>query len=129
MDKNEEIKHIKIIEDVIEQFVLKTEYERLQFKQIRKFAYLKDKADEIKEEIKKLSDEKVKHKVILIDKRYFDKEFYTETKEFLEKQNLKSEFNFSEKDKDTIELLIKKNQAKKTKNKNHDDFVIFFDVF
>ena len=102
MDKNEEIKHIKIIEDVIEQFVLKTEYERLQFKQIRKFAYLKDKADEIKEEIKKLSDEKVKHKVILIDKRYFDKEFYTETKEFLEKQNLKSEFNFSEKDKDKI---------------------------
>jgi hypothetical protein len=101
MNKNEEIKHVKIIEEIIEQYVLKSDFQREQFKKTRSYVYLKEKSDEIKEEIKKIINGKDKQKLILLDKKYVDVPFLLSTKYYIEiTEGLNTEIRNSENDKE-----------------------------
>jgi len=130
MNKNEEIKHVKIIEEIIEQYVLKSDFQREQFKKTRSYVYLKEKSDEIKEEIKKIINGKDKQKLILLDKKYVDAPFLLSTKYYIEiTEGLNTEIRNSENDKENIELIISKKANKKTKKEKTNEFIIVMDVF
>ncbi|WP_397602244.1 hypothetical protein [Silvanigrella sp.] len=130
MNKNEEIKHVKIIEEIIEQYVLKSDFQREQFKKTRSYVYLKEKSDEIKEEIKKIINGKDKQKLILLDKKYVDVPFLLSTKYYIEiTEGLNTEIRNSENDKENIELIISKKANKKTKKEKTNEFIIVMDVF
>ena len=130
MNKNEEIKHVKIIEEIIEQYVLKSDFQREQFKKTRSYVYLKEKSDEIKEEIKKIINGKDKQKLILLDKKYVDVPFLLSTKYYIEiTEGLNTEIRNSENDKENIELIISKKANKKTKKEKTNEIIIVMDVF